>query len=712
MITLLLEGQNLSVSTPHIVAGTKDYLSVEIIRGTGWSGLHLHVFFKQGATTYELLTDGNHIGPEAHINLSEGKWSISVSGYEYDGDQLVMKITSNSIGLNVAAAPPESGSDLPYIPASSIEQIAAIAQSVRDDADAGVFNGEKGDKGDKGDPGDPPTDAQILSAVDEWFAENPTEVKTGIIADQYSSSGTYDVGDYVWHSGYLYKCTTAITAAEEWTAAHWEAAAVCDDVSEIASEVFTATTETLVDRSDIETSSTGTKNISLNTVIPSGKTCTVTITASETQQMASDIYWRNSSGNRNKIGTIAAGETTVTFVSAPNADATIIRVNKCILTGTYSLVISSSVKQGNVTKNKEAIDKINEVIGEIGKPEPITSIMVFSRGYWSGSTTFSANSYRVGCSTPVTFSKDVVISALNGFYLDGYLGTTRINTRGVLVVPKETPLRLYIRRVWEDTTETADIDEFTTGVVILNYNSLSEYERYAPTFAGIEMFRTAAFLGDSYTATRLGYSWVDIVQNITGVSCTKYAKSGADSGSFITASSYGLPLLLNDPAKDLYWIALGINDGDRVDDNASYLGSISDISGSYEDYPDTFYGNYGHIIEAIQEHAPSAKIVLYKPIFQGIRRTLSGVSATKHGIKDVRDAIDVIAAHYNLPVMDSFDDVLYQSDWYVYHMDSAVSNGTHPAVMLYPAIAKANLRLFSKCVQSNDSYFEDIRYDQ
>ena len=51
---------------------------------------------------------------------------------------------------------------------TTIEEIAAIAQSVRDDADAGVFDGaqgpagpigpvgpqgEKGDKGDKGDPG-------------------------------------------------------------------------------------------------------------------------------------------------------------------------------------------------------------------------------------------------------------------------------------------------------------------------------------------------------------------------------------------------------------------------------------------------------------------------------------------------------------------------------------------------------------------------------
>lgn len=152
-MTILLEGQNLSVSTPHIVAGTKDYLSVEIVRGVDWKGLNLHIFFQLDNKTYELITDGDYIGPSAHINLSAGMWQVSATGYEYVDGQLVMKITTNKIGLSVAPAPPESGEDLPYIPATSIEQIEAIAQSVRDDADAGLFNGEKGDKGDKGDPG-------------------------------------------------------------------------------------------------------------------------------------------------------------------------------------------------------------------------------------------------------------------------------------------------------------------------------------------------------------------------------------------------------------------------------------------------------------------------------------------------------------------------------------------------------------------------------
>ncbi len=142
MITLTLEGQNLSVSTPHIVADTVDYLTISIVRGREWEKLQLHIFLQLGAKTYELVTDGEYIGTDAHINLTEGRWSISATGYAFEGDQMVQKITTNTIGLNVAPPPPDAGSDLPYTPPSAIEQIAAIAQSVRDDADSGAFDGK------------------------------------------------------------------------------------------------------------------------------------------------------------------------------------------------------------------------------------------------------------------------------------------------------------------------------------------------------------------------------------------------------------------------------------------------------------------------------------------------------------------------------------------------------------------------------------------
>ena len=55
------------------------------------------------------------------------------------------------------------------------------------------------------------------------------------IAGEYSSSAKYAVGDYVFHGGALYRCVTAITTAEAWTAAHWRQITLGDDVSDLMS---------------------------------------------------------------------------------------------------------------------------------------------------------------------------------------------------------------------------------------------------------------------------------------------------------------------------------------------------------------------------------------------------------------------------------------------------------------------------------------------
>lgn len=55
------------------------------------------------------------------------------------------------------------------------------------------------------------------------------------IAETYSATKTYAVGDYVWYDGSLYRCTTAITTAEAWTSGHWTAAVLGDDVSSLKS---------------------------------------------------------------------------------------------------------------------------------------------------------------------------------------------------------------------------------------------------------------------------------------------------------------------------------------------------------------------------------------------------------------------------------------------------------------------------------------------
>lgn len=57
------------------------------------------------------------------------------------------------------------------------------------------------------------------------------------VAAQYSTSATYNVGDYVIYNGQLYRCTTAISTPESWTAAHWTAAVLGDDVGALRSDL-------------------------------------------------------------------------------------------------------------------------------------------------------------------------------------------------------------------------------------------------------------------------------------------------------------------------------------------------------------------------------------------------------------------------------------------------------------------------------------------
>lgn len=57
------------------------------------------------------------------------------------------------------------------------------------------------------------------------------------IAPAYSSSALYAVGSYAWYNGSIYRCTTAITTAETWTAAHWTVAVIGNDVSDLKSAI-------------------------------------------------------------------------------------------------------------------------------------------------------------------------------------------------------------------------------------------------------------------------------------------------------------------------------------------------------------------------------------------------------------------------------------------------------------------------------------------
>ena len=59
------------------------------------------------------------------------------------------------------------------------------------------------------------------------------------VAANYDSSETYAVGDYCLHDGNLYKCTTAISSPESWTAGHWTQIKIAGELSSLTDQIGT-----------------------------------------------------------------------------------------------------------------------------------------------------------------------------------------------------------------------------------------------------------------------------------------------------------------------------------------------------------------------------------------------------------------------------------------------------------------------------------------
>ena len=135
--------------------------------------------------------------------------------------------------------------------------------------------------------GETPQDVvDLINAIEAAVATIPASYTDlmAAIAPTYSSSALYPVGSYAWYNGTLYRCTTAITTAETWTAAHWTQAAIVDDVSDLKSaltnldafcrkEVIT----TFSNNKTVPTTGMSYGNFIINCNVPQGATYSIII---------------------------------------------------------------------------------------------------------------------------------------------------------------------------------------------------------------------------------------------------------------------------------------------------------------------------------------------------------------------------------------------------------------------------------------------------
>jgi len=220
----------------------------------------------------------------------------------------------------------------------------------------------------------------------------------------------------------------------------------------------------------------------------------------------------------------------------------------------------------------------------------------------------------------------------------------------------------------------------------------------------LAMFNRIAAIGDSYTNGSLYYdgtaytspnqrlSYIAVMGRRNDTDWDNFGIGGITTRGYLTNAN-GLARVLRSEKSDLYFLALGINDANKL--GLDYLGTIDDIKDDYTQNPDTFYGNYGKIIEQVQAYAPHAKFVMVGCMRPNSMNPNYGVFST---------AIAKIAEHYGFPYINPYDDRFFTSS-VMSHL-----SGNHPTAAGYTGIALALERLFARSVEENAIYFMDADY--
>lgn len=243
------------------------------------------------------------------------------------------------------------------------------------------------------------------------------------------------------------------------------------------------------------------------------------------------------------------------------------------------------------------------------------------------------------------------------------------------------------------------IKNHTYDLIIKNLNKIKrEYDNKSLVSTSFSLFNNFAVIGDSYASGELfenndfhdyyEISWGQILARMSGTTCANYSKGGLTTRSWL-GSPYGLTKMQDDSKKQLYICALGINDYLTLGND--YLGTISDIHDDDSDInPDTFYGNYGKIVEHIKAKNSNALIIF------------STMASNKNEIqKQYNDAIENIASHYGVPCIKQHENDFFKDSFYNDNM-----SGAHPIGIVYSGMAVAIKSMIENEMKNNINYFK------
>lgn len=387
----------------------------------------------------------------------------------------------------------------------------------------------------------------------------------------------------------------------------------------------------------------------------------------------------------------------------------------CIADGyvaiSYSTAVTPVLTIGGENSNSVIGTKVRQLVSFTGEKDEESNAVpqIYSAGHYitknGANTAYSDfNIYGV-----ISLNRGDMISVRAKGYLDnvGIIAKVLNGTFTAVVNSIDSTERTYTYTADSNCDVVISSNKSTSVIYTVDRKTIPESldELYSnlpalqSELCNLSLFEKFGVVGDSFASGELYFnssyhdkyniSWGQIMARKHGTICTNYSSGGLHTRSWLTANK-GLPLLLSSDPEDIYYLALGINDVYSL--GIDYLGSITDITSheSYDDYGDTFYGNYGRIIEQILEHAPHAKIVMFT------------CASTTGNYPAFNNAIIEIAEHYNIPYIVQADDPFFHSTIYTN------MSGSHPTAIGYSGMAVAFERLLNKCIVNNQNYFFDL----
>ena len=468
----------------------------------------------------------------------------------------------------------------------------------------------------------------------------------GNMAPEFSTASTYAVGDFCIYKDVLYRCTTAITTAGAWSASKWTAVKTMNEVADIKAYIV----ETSRDVADVQEDVSDLKS-ALN--LDYLKSYNLQISSAERwAEFSNDCD--NLTANRIYLISYSTGVAHLPYTGFSGFIITLTGVSNARSTGVQIAIRPVTMEMWQRSKWAGSwgnwvnlLDAINNTLSSHTASISALNIENLNDVESYGLTLSSAERWaefssdcnnlpinRIVVSTYNTGIAHLPVSGFNGFFLT-FVGAYNVSSVKLQMAVHPTKLDFYIRSLWGGTWSAWTRLAFATDVSAMEndiHNLYYENDIW-------KVFHRVGIIGDSLasgeSASNEGgttiyhdlyqFSWGQCMARDSGNTYFNFSKGGLTTKTWYTDANYGYPAASQpDKICDMYIIGLGQNDAGQH----MTVGTSADINMSNPDLnADTFYGNYGKIIQKMRELAPKA------PIFVCSRPTVSASNEYETAIR-------------------------------------------------------------------------------